>query len=81
VALANWMYAAVWASFSAQWEKGESYWPTRPWYPRKRTPAFADALAALRREVWAERVSRTTAPRDLNPEIVQDLLEALALAA
>ncbi len=81
VALASWMYSAVWAWFSAQWEQGSSYWPYRPWYLRKRTPAFADALAALRRDLWAERVSGTTTPGDLNHAILQDLLEALALAA
>jgi hypothetical protein len=81
VALAGWLYSAAWGWFLEHWDVGLAYWPERPWYPGKQVPSFADALAALRRQLWTARVFETTTPGEVNPEILSDLLEVLALAA
>lgn len=81
VALAGWLYSAAWGWFLTHWDAGHTYWPQRPWYRSKQVPSFADALAALRRQLWTARVFETTTPGEVNPEILSDLLEVLALAA
>jgi hypothetical protein len=79
VALAGWLYSAVW-----QWyvivHAEHPTWPDRPWYTIKRTPSFADALAALRRETWSAIFgSPVSDPRA--PEIPAALISVLADAA
>ena len=59
-------------------------WIPRPWYPRKRTPSFLDALAALRRTLRSQRI--TTMSTDSSPghdktRITNALLDTLAYAA
>ena len=54
-ALSLWTYSAVWLWYLACHE-GLPIWKTRPWYPAKRTPSFADAQATLRRALWARRI-------------------------
>ena len=79
VALAGWLHSAVW-----QWyvlvHAEHPTWPDRPWYPTKRTPSFADALAALRRETWSAILGAPA--RDLQtPKISATLISVLADAA
>jgi len=52
---------------------------SRPWYVLKREPAYGDMLAALRRSIWAVRVSRHPTLRPHRAKVVklvQDLLYA-----
>ena len=49
LALAGWLYSAVWHWYLSAHAENPT-WPDRPWYTTKRTPSFADALAALRAE-------------------------------
>lgn len=79
VALAAWLYSAVW-----QWyvvcHGASAPWQPRPWYPNKRTPSFADALAAFRRETWSAILG--TPVRNLDPtQFPASLISVLANAA
>ncbi len=56
-------------------------WITRPWYPHKTTPSFLDALAALRRVLWAQRITTTSTSEGDNDKITDVLLDTLAYAA
>ncbi len=50
------LYSTVWMWF-LQAGGDQPAWPHRPWYTRKRSPSFADALAALRAALWRQRLS------------------------
>jgi len=79
VALAGWLYSAVWQWYVLVHAEHPS-WPDRPWYTTKRTPSFADALAALRRETWSAILGAPA--RDLHsPKIPATLISVLADAA
>ena len=53
----------------------------RPWYPAKLTPSFADALAVLRRALWARRIFDASDSRSLMAKIPEALIDAVAEAA
>ena len=53
--------------------------PRLPWYPKKVRPSFADAVSALRRELWREEVSSKCGGERRLHEIVRPLVEALSL--
>lgn len=79
VSLAGWLYSAVWHWYLAD-HASRPTWPDRPWYTSKRTPSFADALAALRRETWPAILGAPA--RDPHaPEIPATLISVLADAA
>jgi hypothetical protein len=73
------LYSAVWHWYLVAHAENPT-WPDRPWYTSKRTPSFADALAALR---GATRSAILGAPaRDLDsPQIATTLISVLANAA
>lgn len=78
--LSFWLYGTVWLWYLAH--SGTN--PTinaQPWYPAKHIPSFADAIAELRRALWRERISPTSDPRPLSPEMATVLIDALAMAA
>ena len=52
-----------------------------PWYPSKRTPSFLDALAALRRVLWSQRITAMSAAARDQGKITDALLHTLAYAA
>lgn len=79
-ALSFWIYAAVWLWYLKVYGTKPS-WPTLPWYPKKCTPSFADALAALRRTLWRQRISANSSSEPLSPKIRDSLIEILARAA
>jgi hypothetical protein len=79
-ALSFWIYAAVWLWYLKVYGTKPS-WPTWPWYPKKCTPSFADALAALRRTLWRQRISANSSSEPLLPKITAGLIEILARAA
>ena len=79
-ALSLWLYAAVW-SWYVRVHGAKATWKTDPWYTDKSTPSFADALAALRRELWEDRVFHRSASRAHTAKTLTALLETLARAA
>jgi len=78
--LAFWLHAAVWLCYLSSNGTTPSF-NTQPWYSTKRVPAFADALAELRKALWRERIMTTSLDEQLSPEMTSVLLEALATAA
>jgi hypothetical protein len=79
-ALSFWIYAAVWLWYLKVYGTKPS-WPTLPWYPTKCRPSFADALAALRRILWRERISANSSSQPLSSKMTDGLIEILARAA
>lgn len=79
VAVGFWLHSAVWLWFiRAVGDK--PVWPDRPWYTRKCSPSFADALSALRATLWRERISALTAPAPELAKLTETLVAALARA-
>ncbi len=78
--LSLWLYAAVWTWYIPTFGTSVT-WIARPWYQKKAAPSFLDALAALRRCLWSERISPTSSSRTLNSKIIDGLLDALTRAA
>ena len=56
-----WLQSAVWLWFIRIWRHGTRSWTDRPWYTRKCSPSFADALTSLRAVLWRERLSPISA--------------------
>ncbi|HEX4621982.1 MAG TPA: hypothetical protein VH208_10490, partial [Myxococcaceae bacterium] len=79
VALAGWLYSAVWHWYLVVHAEPPA-WPDRPWYTSKRTPSFADAMAASRGEAWSA-ILGTPAPDSDSPQIATTLISVLANAA
>ena len=80
VSLACWSSAPVWDWFVAV-HGDRPTWPNRPWYATKRTPSFADALAALRRDTWWLSIFGGSPAEPINPENAAAMLAVLAEAA
>ena len=81
--LSLWLHAMTWCWYLTEHPAGDT-WIPRPWYPRKSTPSFLDALAALRRSLWNERITAMTgagAPGQDKTRIIDALLDTLAYAA
>ena len=78
--LSFWLYGAIWTWYIAVSGSHPSF-GIQPWYPTKRAPSFADALAELRRTLWRERISRASGAPVLDQQTVDVLVEALAVAA
>ena len=81
--LSLWLHAMTWSWYLTEHPAGDT-WIPRPWYPRKSTPSFLDALAALRRSLWTERINAMTAAHTLGQDktrIIDALLDTLAYAA
>ena len=75
-----WIHAAVWLWYIPTGGTRRSWKPT-PWYPHKTTPSFADALAALRRQLWQQRITAVCSPASLPAKIIRPLIDTLARAA
>ena len=78
--LSFWLYSAVWVWYLDVCGKRPRFAVT-PWFTKKSTPSFADALAELRRTLRHERISPASNGTPLNAETVKILVEALAVAA
>ncbi len=79
-ALSLWLYSAVWFWYITT-HGTKITWPALPWYTTKRTPSFADALAALRRALWSRRIFSSCARNPLPRKMASVLLDVLAHAA
>lgn len=79
-ALSLWLSTAIWLWYIPTHGTSPT-WPVRPWYKHKRTPSFADALAALRRTLWRDRISVMSGTPQESTKITDTLLDTLARAA
>jgi hypothetical protein len=79
-ALSLWLHTAIWCWYLAT-HADTTTWRIRPWYRHKHTASFADALAALRRNLWHQRITAMSASPALQAKITDALLDTLAEAA
>jgi hypothetical protein len=79
-ALSLWLYSAIW-TWHITTVGTVRTWIPRPWYPKKQTPSFLDALAALRRALWAERITTLSPGEPDHTKIIEGMLDVLASAA
>lgn len=79
-ALSLWLHSLVWCWYLDTHPTGDT-WPIKPWYRHKTTPSFLDALAALRRELWSQRITALSSETPDNTKITEALLDTLAYAA
>ncbi|MGH3755921.1 MAG: IS701 family transposase [Pseudonocardiaceae bacterium] len=79
-ALSLWLMTAVWAWYIPTFGAAQT-WKDRPWYRAKATPSFLDALAALRRVLWRDRITTMSASPTDQGKIIDGLVEVLASAA
>lgn len=78
-ALSFWIYSAVWYWYIKA-HGSNPIWSQTPWYPAKRTPSFADALAALRTILWGKKIFARSAPGPLPRKFAHVLISVLATA-
>lgn len=79
-ALSLWLHGLIWCWYLQTHPTGRT-WTTRAWYPTKTTPSFLDALAALRRVLWRQRIPAMSHSGPDQPEITEAILDTLAYAA
>ena len=79
-ALSLWLHAATWCWYLDTHPAGQT-WTPRPWYSAKSTPSFLDALAALRRVLWSQRITTMSCSKPDNTKITEAILDTLAYAA
>ncbi|HEY5185672.1 MAG TPA: transposase [Actinomycetes bacterium] len=79
-ALSLWLHAMIWCFYLQTHPRGHT-WIPRPWYPSKATPSFLDALAALRRVLWSQRITAMSRSEPDDTKITEALLDTLAYAA
>jgi hypothetical protein len=79
-ALSLWLHTLIWCWYLTTHATAQT-WTPRPWYTRKHTASFADALAALRKTLWRQRITAMSAGARLPAEILEPLLDTLAEAA
>jgi hypothetical protein len=79
-ALSLWLHGLVWCWYLDTHPRGAT-WTTKPWYRHKATPSFLDALAALRRLLWSQRITAMSSSTQDNGKITAVLLDTLAYAA
>ena len=78
--LSLWLHGLVWCWYLDAHPAGAT-WPIKPWYRHKATPSFLDALAALRRLLWSQRIAAMSSSTQDNGKITDALLDTLAYAA
>jgi hypothetical protein len=78
--LSLWLHGLVWCWYLDTHPAGGT-WPVKPWYHRKNTPSFLDALAALRRNLWSQRITALSPKTQDDTTITDALLDTLAYAA
>ena len=76
-ALSLWIYAAVWYWYITV-HGAKPVWVRTPWYTAKNTPSFADALGALRRELWGRSIYARSDVRPQVRKMADILIGALA---
>jgi hypothetical protein len=79
-ALSLWLHSLVWCWYLDR-PPADRAWTAKPWNPHKTAPTFLDALAALRRTLWNQRITTMSSPGHDNTKIVDALLDTLSYAA
>jgi len=79
-AFSFWIYSLVWLWYLQTYGSRRSWCPV-PWYPHKSTPAFPDALGALRKALWRDRIFTRSENLSLSPKMAHSLINVLAMAA
>lgn len=79
-ALSLWLYSMVWLWYLQQ-KSDQRTFIVWPWYPKKTTPSFADALSGLRRVLWRERIKSMFGKRLVHDKNYEFLIDALASVA
>jgi|TARA_B100000315_G_scaffold91329_1_gene83944 hypothetical protein len=79
-ALSLWLYSAVWMWY-IKTHGSKPRWPIMPWYKGKSTPAFIEAIAQLRRDLWRREIFAMSEIDPHHEKITHALIEALARAA
>lgn len=79
-ALSLWLHGLTWCWYLQTHPAGRT-WIDRAWYPSKSTPSFLDALAALRRALWGQRITAMSRSGPDQPKITEAILDTLAYAA
>jgi hypothetical protein len=78
--LSLWLGSLVWLWYLQQ--PGRAHGLTQPaWYPGKTHPSFQDALAALRRHLWSQRIKTMFGKSLGHTKNLAVLIEALSKAA
>ena len=73
------VYSLVWIWFI---KNGIFFvFPDRPWYTTKATPSFQDALAGIRHQIWASRISETVPDTPEFHKFSEIMIESLSRAA
>jgi hypothetical protein len=75
-----WLYSVVWLSYLLL-PQAKPNWLMRPWYPKKSTPSFQDALAHWRRHLWRSSIFPMTEKQSIPPENIIMAIDTLAYAA
>ncbi len=71
---------AVWAWYIPTFGAART-WKVRPWYTAKAAPSFLDALAALRKTLWSDRMTTVSSSPVELARFTDVLLDVLATAA
>jgi len=79
-AFSLWLYSVVWLWY-LDTQNYSTSWFCRPWYPKKTTPSFADAMACLRRDLWRKRIFSTSGNSSLCTKNADSIINVLAYAA
>ena len=78
-ALSLWLHTAIWCWYLTNYGNRRS-WTPRPWYPAKRHASFPDALAALRKALWSQRITAMSGQDQPAGKTLDNLLDTLAAA-
>lgn len=78
-ALSLWLHTAIWCWYLTSYGTRRS-WIPRPWYPGKRHASFLDALGALRKALWSERIAAMSDHDQPSGKTLDNLLDTLAAA-
>ena len=76
--MAFWAYSLVvlWCLTVGEHTRGARF-PLLPWYASKKTPSFADMLAALRRESWTCRLGDRAGLTRSTQKSLESLIDAV----
>lgn len=78
-ALSLWLHTAIWCWYLSSYGSRRS-WTPRPWYPRKDHASFLDALGALRKALWSQRITAMSGQDQPAGKTLNNLLDTLAAA-
>jgi hypothetical protein len=78
-ALSLWLHTPIWCWYLTSYGTRRS-WIPRPWYPGKRHASFLDALGALRKALWSERITTMSGQDQPSGKTLDNLLDTLAAA-